>query len=94
MSRGHGKIQRAILAALEPAGTGKQVHQLVEELFPDLPRTAISKRTGQVTVSGINGAESVRRALRKLAAEGLVDREGGRRGTWSLTDPHRGFEEH
>jgi hypothetical protein len=84
VSRGHGKIQRAILAALEPTGTGKNVGRLVAELFPGLPMMALSERTHQITVPPTNAAESLRRALRTLAAEGRVEREAGKWGRWFL----------
>jgi hypothetical protein len=69
MSRGHGKVQQAILAALEPAGTTKSVSQLVAQLFPNVKLIKVAP----LCYENGNARNTVNRALLKLREEGLVE---------------------
>jgi hypothetical protein len=74
MSRGHGKVQRAILAALEPAGTRKTISQLVAQLFPDAKLIKVAPLMYvNCGIEHQNARNTINRALLKLRKEGLVE---------------------
>ena len=79
MSAGLGRVQRAILAALE--AEGKNARYLALEILPN--QTWVPKRGGKTPLP--SAIESIRRALRTLERRGLVEKaERCREGRWAL----------
>jgi hypothetical protein len=82
MSRGHGRIERALLAILDVADNHLNTFELTAAVFTLQP-----DNTGLVVISPAR-IGAVRRALRKLAREGLVVPVGS-----SKTSPGRGWHD-
>jgi DNA-binding transcriptional ArsR family regulator len=79
MSAGLGRVQRAILAALEAEGQNAQCLALA--ILPN--QTWVPKRRGKTPLP--SAIESIRRALRTLERRGLVEKAERRRdGRWTL----------
>ncbi|HEV8568927.1 MAG TPA: hypothetical protein VGQ92_17905 [Actinoplanes sp.] len=84
MSKGHGRVQRAILAELRtPEWTGEWTAELSGWVSVEELAARLREASGAATVFGPYGddpadrtraeIESVRRAVKKLALEGLVE---------------------
>lgn len=72
MSRGPGRVQRAVMAALEAAGDPRDAFTLAAEVYAVEPDPDGVRRMTDAQLS------ATRRALARLRAEGRVE-QGGRR---------------